>query len=68
MFGGAQSEPLRQAWESAVARLEANDPAISHFVFKNWTTNHPRVADDRAMANEVIAWLKQQDFMQTYCR
>jgi lysophospholipase L1-like esterase len=67
MFGGAQSEPLRQAWESAVMPLEATDRAISHFVFAHWTRNHPRVADDRALADELIAWLKQQPFMQA-CR
>jgi len=66
MFGGAQSEPLRQAWESAVKQLEADDPAISHFVFKHWKPNHPRVADDRAMADELIDWLKQQPFMRAY--
>jgi len=66
MFGGAKSEPLRQAWESAVTQLEAADPAISHFVFTHWTGNHPRVADDRAMADELIVWLKQQPFMQAY--
>ncbi len=64
MFGGAQSEPLREAWESAVMQLEATDRAISHFVFAHWTRNHPRVADDRAMADELIVWLKQRDFMQ----
>jgi lysophospholipase L1-like esterase len=67
MYGGAQSEPFRQAWESAVTQLEAADPAISHFVFAHWTRSHPRVADDRAMADELIAWLKQQPFMQA-CR
>jgi lysophospholipase L1-like esterase len=66
MFGGAQSEPLRQAWESAVMQLEATDRAISHFVFAHWTRNHPRVADNRAMADELIAWLKQQPFMHSY--
>jgi len=66
MYGGAQSEPLRQAWESAVTQLEAANPAIRHFVFKHWTHNHPRVADDRIMADELIAWLKQQPFMQAY--
>ena len=66
MFGGAQSEPLRQAWESAVTQLEATDKVVSHFVFKHWTHNHPRVADDRIMADELIAWLKQQPFMQAY--
>jgi lysophospholipase L1-like esterase len=65
MFGGAQSEPLRRAWESAAAQLEAADPAVSHFVIAHWTPAHPRVADDRAMADELIAWLKQQSFMQT---
>jgi len=63
-FGGAQSAPYRQAWESAVTQLEAADPAISHFVFAHWTGNHPRVADDRAMADELIAWLKQKPFME----
>jgi len=66
MFGGAQSEPLRQAWESAITQLEATDPAISHFVFTHWTQNHPRVADDRTLADELIAWLKQQKFMRAY--
>jgi hypothetical protein len=50
-----------------VTQLEAADPAISHFVFAHWTRSHPRVADDRAMADELIAWLKQQPFMQA-CR
>jgi lysophospholipase L1-like esterase len=59
MFGGAQSEPLRQAWEAAVAQLEATDKAICHFVFTHWSKNHPRVADHRAMADELIAWLRQ---------
>jgi lysophospholipase L1-like esterase len=66
MYNGAQSEPLRQAWESSVTQLEATDKSISHFVFTHWTSNHPRVADHRAMADALIAWLKQQDFMQSY--
>jgi lysophospholipase L1-like esterase len=66
MFGGAQSEPLRAAWEAAIARLEAGDQGISHFVFQHWTKTHPRVADDRRLANELIAWLKQQPFMKSY--
>ena len=66
MFNGAQSEPLRRAWESAVTQLEASDKAISHFVFKHWTANHPRVTDDRVMADELTAWLRQQPFMQSY--
>jgi lysophospholipase L1-like esterase len=66
MYGGAQSEPLRKAWESAVTQLEATDKGVSHFVFKHWTSTHPRVADDHMMANELITWLKQQDFMQAY--
>jgi len=36
-------------------------------VFAHWTRSHPRVADDRALADELIAWLKQQPFMQA-CR
>ncbi|HKW28717.1 MAG TPA: SGNH/GDSL hydrolase family protein [Verrucomicrobiae bacterium] len=66
MFGGARSEPLRKAWESAVTQLEATDQGVSHFVFTHWTSTHPRVADDRIMADELNAWLKQQSFMQGY--
>ncbi len=66
MYGGAQSEPFRTAWEAAVTRLEAADPGISQFVFTHWTRTHPRVSDDRAMADELITWLKQQSFMQPY--
>ncbi len=66
MFNGAKNELLRMAWESAVTQIESTDKNVSHFVFKHWTNNHPRVADDRAMADELIAWLKQQNFMRTY--
>ena len=66
MFGGSQSAPLREAWTEAVRQLEAADPAISYFVFTHWSANHPRVGDHRAMADELIAWLKQQPFMRTF--
>jgi lysophospholipase L1-like esterase len=66
MYNGARSQPLRAAWESAVAQLEGKDKNVSHFVFSHWTSMHPRVPDDRILANELIAWLKQQDFMQPY--
>jgi lysophospholipase L1-like esterase len=63
MYGGARSTPLRQAWDRAVAQLQAEDRRITHFAFAHWTRNHPRVADDRAMADELIAWLRRQSFM-----
>jgi len=66
MWGGAKSEPLRAAWEAAVHKLEASDPAVSHFVFTHWSELHPRVADDVAMAEELTAWLKRQPFLQRY--
>jgi hypothetical protein len=47
-----------------VKELETGDAAISHFVFSHWSGNHPRVADDRAMAGELVAWLGQQPFMR----
>ncbi|HYP16423.1 MAG TPA: hypothetical protein VEQ65_04360, partial [Opitutus sp.] len=62
MFGGARSEPLRAAWEAAVGQLESGDVRVSHFVFQHWSSNHPRVADHRAMADELIAWLRHQPF------
>lgn len=58
MFGGAQSARLRGPWQAVVAQLEAEDPQVKHFVFTHWTHTHPRVADHRAMADELIAWLK----------
>lgn len=66
MFNGAQNKDLRRAWESAVAQIEAADNRVSHFVFQHWTHNHPRVADDRVMADELTGWLKLQPFMQSY--
>ncbi len=66
MFGGAQSEQLRVPWQAAVAKLESGDAHVAHFVFTHWSSNHPRVADHRAMADELIAWLKTQPFMARY--
>jgi hypothetical protein len=65
MMGGAKDANLRKAWEAAVAQAEAKDPAIHHFVFGHWSITHPRVADCRAMADELLAWLHWQDFMQS---
>ncbi len=64
MFGGAKSDRLRVPWEAAVKTLESTDAHVGHFVFKHWSSNHPRVADHRAMADELIAWLKEQPFIR----
>ena len=66
MYGGAQSEPLREAWTASVKELEAGDPAVHHFIFTHWAATHPRVSDDRALADELVAWLKGQPFMQKF--
>jgi lysophospholipase L1-like esterase len=66
MYGGMHSEPLNRAWKDIVTRLETGDKDISHFVFKYQAMNHPRVAEDRILADELITWLKQQDFMKSY--
>jgi lysophospholipase L1-like esterase len=66
MFGGAKSERLRGPWQLAIERLEQADPHVSHFVFQHWSSLHPRVADHRAMADELIAWLRAQPFMQAH--
>ncbi|MBE3143816.1 MAG: hypothetical protein IMZ61_07830 [Planctomycetes bacterium] len=65
-YGGMHSEPLNRAWKDIVTQLEAGDKDISHFVFKYQAKNHPRVAEDRILADELITWLKQQDFMKSY--
>jgi lysophospholipase L1-like esterase len=66
MWGGSGSPVLREAWESAVSQIESKDPQVTHFVFTHWSKNHPRVADDQAMADELVAWLAQQSFMKPY--
>jgi lysophospholipase L1-like esterase len=66
MYGGSQSQPLIQAWAAAVSRLEADDPRVSHYVFRHWTPAHPRDSDHRAMADELVAWLAAQGFMRGY--
>ncbi len=65
MWEGTHSPRLSTAWTTAVSGLESRDPGISHFVFVHWTANHPRVVDHRALADEMIAWLKPQPFMTT---
>lgn len=64
MYGGARSERLREPWQAAVEELELGDPLVTHFVFTHWTSHHPRVRDHRIMADELIAWLREQPFMQ----
>jgi hypothetical protein len=66
MYGGMHSEFLNRAWKDIVTQLESGDKDISHFVFKYQAMNHPRVAEDRILADELISWLKQQDFMKSY--
>jgi Carbohydrate esterase 2 N-terminal/GDSL-like Lipase/Acylhydrolase family len=66
MYGGMHSKPLDAAWKYIVEQLEGGDKNISHFVFKYQAMNHPRVAEDRKLANELITWLKEQNFMKSY--
>jgi lysophospholipase L1-like esterase len=66
MYGGAKDATLCDAWTKVVEDLEASDSGISHFIFTHWSNNHPRVADDRMMADELIAWLRDQAFMKPY--
>jgi lysophospholipase L1-like esterase len=66
MYGGMHSKPLDAAWKYIVEKLEAGDKNISHYVFKYQAMNHPRVTEDRKLADELTDWLKQQDFMKAY--
>jgi lysophospholipase L1-like esterase len=66
MYGGMHSKELDAAWKYNVEQLEANDKNISHYVLKYQAMNHPRVAEDRKLADELVTWLKQQDFMKAY--
>ena len=59
-------EPLDEAWELAVKRIEADDKAVSHYACTHPFKGHPRVADHQALAQEIVGWLKQQKFMQPY--
>ena len=64
MWAGTHSPELRTAWSSAVPSLESADPGISHYTFVHWTMNHPRVADHRILADELISWLRAQPFFE----
>ncbi len=63
MGGGATDPRLIAAWSEVVRQVEAADPRAAHYVFGHWTKLHPRVADDRAMAGELSAWLRAQPFV-----
>lgn len=64
MGGGANDPALRKAWEEAVVRIGKVDTNVSHFVFKHWSEQHPRVADDEAMAAELGTWLRAQPWFR----
>jgi beta-lactamase class D/lysophospholipase L1-like esterase len=66
MYGGMHSKALDAAWKDHIDRLESSDKNISHYVLKYQAMNHPRVAEDRKLADELIDWLKQQDFMKPF--
>jgi lysophospholipase L1-like esterase len=66
MGNGAKNPALREAWQAAVTQLEAEDAAMSHFVFKHWTRRHPRVADHQELAAELVAWLQAQPFFSAW--
>lgn len=66
MSGGMHSEYLNKAWKEVVAQLEDSDKGITHFIFKYEAKNHPRVAEDRILADELTGWLKKQEFMKSY--
>lgn len=54
---------LIAAWTEVARRVEAEDRRCTHFVFVHHTDLHPRVADHRLMADELIEWLRSQSFM-----
>jgi lysophospholipase L1-like esterase len=64
MWAGTNSRELEGAWGAVVTTLESKDPGICHYTFIHWTMNHPRVADHRALATELDAWLRNQKFMK----
>lgn len=64
MWGGKNSPELAKAWGDAAADLEASDARVSQFVFDHWSSNHPRVDDHRALAGELVSWLRGQAFMK----
>lgn len=66
MGNGARNPALREAWQDAVTQLEAQDAAVSHFVFEHWTEHHPRVADHRKLAAELMTWLAAQPFFSAW--
>lgn len=60
MEGGHGSLPLGAAWQAAVNELEASDPRIHHFRFQTVSELHPRTPAHRAMAAELVAFLKKE--------
>lgn len=60
MYGGAMSDRLIEPWWQVVNQLQAEDSNIHHYVFKHWSTLHPRVSDHKQMAAELLRWLQVQ--------
>ena len=66
MYEETHNKVFGQAWKDIVTQLESGDKNMSHFIFKYHAMHHPRVAEHRKLADELIPWLKQQDFMKSY--
>jgi hypothetical protein len=64
MFGGAKSERLRGPWKKVREALMKTDPKIHFYVFGHWSTHHPRVADHKKMAAELVSWIKKNNLIR----
>ncbi len=60
MYGGKKSQRLIEPWKKVVESLEEQDSNLSHYVFRHWSSLHPRVKDHERMAAELSAWLEKR--------
>lgn len=64
MWGGANSTRLRGPLDEVVRRFTAQDGNAYHFAFNHWSSLHPRTADHKTMAGELVTWLRQSGLVQ----
>lgn len=58
MYGGSQSKRLIEPWEKVVTKLKDADSNLSSYIFRHWSSLHPRVRDHQILADELTRWLR----------
>jgi lysophospholipase L1-like esterase len=65
MYNGALNQALIDAWDRVVEHFK-DDRLVHSYAFTHFSGNHPRIADHRILADELLAWIRAQDSLRSF--